>query len=106
MRERAVEEQCVEAATARGAELLKVRFLGRVGLPDRLLILPARPYACVGFVEFKRPGGRVGRHQAMVHAFLRRLSLPFAVIDNLTDFEEFLDGLARLSDQSGRLDDD
>lgn len=95
--EKTLEKKCRELAESRGCELYKVAFRNRVGFPDRLLVVPCRPFALVALLEFKRPGGVVRAHQRLVHEELRRPGLMVGVIDEYEQFEKVVDELQRLA---------
>lgn len=61
-----------------------IKFVPSVsGLPDRIILLPG---GHLFFVELKRPkGGRVADHQKVVHAKLKRLGFPVAVLSSIDE---------------------
>lgn len=61
MLERDVEAYLKRAVKALGGRVRKVRWIGMVGAPDRLVLLPGgyRPF----LIELKRPGKRPTRKQ-------------------------------------------
>lgn len=54
-RERDVEEYLIERVAKLGGETRKLKYQGRDGAPDRLILLPGRHI----FIELKRPQGGV-----------------------------------------------
>jgi len=65
---------------SRGGMCLKVTALGRVGFPDRLVLLPGvRPF----LVETKRIGNTPEAHQTRLHLRLRELGMPVVVFDGV-----------------------
>jgi hypothetical protein len=90
-----VEAQSRRYAKANGCELYKVRFAGRVGFPDRLLVCPpdvsGNSRLLVLAVEFKAPRGRVSDVQHFVHKELRTLGVEVWVISSFENFQERLD---------------
>lgn len=71
-----------------GGEVRKVRWVGRRGAPDRLVMLPAR--ACI-WVELKAPGKEPDPHQLREHARMRAMGQRVEVIDSLAGVEEVLE---------------
>ena len=67
MLERDIEQYLVEQVEARGGQAHKIKFIGRRGAPDRLVILPD---GVMHLVELKRPGGRLSPAQTMFRAAL------------------------------------
>jgi hypothetical protein len=74
MREREVEAYLVRQVKALGGDTRKLKWIGRVGAPDRLLMFPGRPGVYQGWhllVELKKPkGGILEAHQVREHARL------------------------------------
>lgn len=71
MRERDVESYLTTRAKALGGDVRKVRWLGRRGAPDRLVLLQGLHF----YVELKRPGEAVTVQQQREHVRLRRAGL-------------------------------
>ena len=94
-----IEDECVVIAREEGYVLLKVKFSGRVGLPDRLLScsIPRRPSYPPVFilVEFKRVGGRTSTAQELVHRELRQEGMTIWLIDSVETFRSRLHALKR-----------
>ena len=70
-----------------GGEVRKVRFIGRRGAPDRLVMLPGRTV----WVELKAPGKVAAPHQVREHQRMRRMGQRVEVIDSLRGIEVMLD---------------
>ena len=86
MRERDIERYLVQAVKAAGGEVRKVKWIGRHGAPDRLVMLPW----LVGgvWVELKATGKKPEPHQKREHIRMRKLGQNVVVIDSYegTDF--------------------
>ena len=68
MREREVEAYLVRRVKAAGGDTRKVKWIGRVGAPDRLVLISGWHY----LVEVKKPkGGILESHQVREHKRLR-----------------------------------
>jgi hypothetical protein len=111
MRERDIEDYLVKRVNAMGGEVRKVKWIGRRGAPDRLVMLPqqtmpawdgvTRPGAiCNPFpwtraartiwVELKAPGVEPESHQVREHMRMRAMGQRVEVIDSLAGVEELL----------------
>jgi len=104
IRERDIERHLVRRVKELGGEVRKVKWIGRTGAPDRLVMLPARPWVDVVFgiprdkmkppvswwVELKAPGKKPEPHQAREHARMRRMGQRVVVIDSIEGVEELL----------------
>ena len=86
MRENVIENHLVQRAKQLGGEVRKVRWIGRRGAPDRLVMLPGRML----WVELKAPGEKVKPHQAREHERMRAMGQTVAVVDSLDDVEAML----------------
>jgi hypothetical protein len=86
-----------------GGEVRKVRWIGRRGAPDRLVMLPRRrvekwsefqavlPYTIQAktiWVELKAPGVEPEPHQLREHKRMREMGQRVEVIDSLAGVEE------------------
>jgi hypothetical protein len=72
MREREVEAYLVRRVKAAGGDTRKLKWIGRVGAPDRLVLFPTYHF----LVELKKPkGGLLEAHQVREHARLRAAGL-------------------------------
>ena len=87
MRESDIEDYLVRRARALGGEVRKVKWIGRRGAPDRVVMLPgSRLY----WVELKRPGGQADAHQAREHARMRGMGQTVLVVDSLAAINALL----------------
>jgi hypothetical protein len=80
-----LEAACRKRAREVGGWLVKFVSPGHAGVPDRILILPG---GSVWFLEFKRPGAKLGPLQ---ERWKRRLAdHNFRVIQSADEFEDVL----------------
>lgn len=86
MRESAIEKHLAKRVEELGGECRKLRWIGRRGAPDRLVMLPW--LTC--FVELKAPGEVPEPHQAREHERMRRMGQRVEVIDSIEGVEEIL----------------
>ena len=104
MRERDIEAELVKRVKQLGGEIRKVKWVGRDGAPDRVVLLPSK-YDEPGlyfktqpiWVELKRPGGAATfpanaheRKQAREHVRMRRMGQRVEVVDSFERIEEIL----------------
>jgi hypothetical protein len=113
MKERDIENHLVDRAVQLGGEVRKVKWIGRRGAPDRLVMLPAvnvgvrthmgttrmhevRP-AHTLWVELKAPGKKATfpadaheRQQDREHKRMRAMGQRVEVIDSIIGVEELL----------------
>lgn len=85
--EQDVEDDLVKGVEALGGLCLKVKVLGRVGFPDRLVLLPG---GRVIFVELKKPRGKVASWQGRWHEALSRLGFRMGVLWTREMVKDFL----------------
>lgn len=108
MRERDIEDYLKQRVKAMGGETRKVKWIGRDGAPDRLVMLPygwrcsfagaGRPSGLSTiWVELKRPGKLATfpadaheRAQFREHERMRALGQRVVVIDSLAGVDELL----------------
>jgi hypothetical protein len=92
MRERDIEDYLVKRVTAMGGEVRKVKWIGRRGAPDRLVMLehPDHETIITAWVELKAPGEKPKPHQAREHERMRAMGQRVEVIDSLAGVEELL----------------
>lgn len=106
MRESEIENYLVERVKALDGEVRKVKWIGRRGAPDRLVMLPERwfkaPDKHVGierdyrhqptsfWVELKAPGEKAKPHQIREHGRMRRMGQRVVVVDSIEGVEELL----------------
>ena len=97
MRESQIEKHLINRVVELGGEVRKVKWIGRRGAPDRLVMLPAqaefwrhdiRDRAI--WVELKAPGEKPEPHQAREHERMRRMGQRVEVIDSIEGVEELL----------------
>lgn len=93
-RERDIERYLVDRVKALGGEVRKVKWIGRRGAPDRLVMLPARTLAqgidCAWcnpkgraiWVELKAPGKPAEPHQLREHARMGAMGQEVRVVDS------------------------
>ena len=86
MRESDIETYLVERARDRGAEVRKVKWIGRNGAPDRLVMLKNRTI----WVELKAPGEKCKPHQAREHERMRAAGQRVEVVDSFERVDEVL----------------
>jgi hypothetical protein len=84
-RERDVRKYLKKRLKEVGGELRKVRWTGRSGAPDELVMLPAR---CI-WVELKRPGKEPTSQQAREHERLRFCGALVTVLHSREDVDSF-----------------
>lgn len=85
MRESQIEDYLVERVRAMGGEVRKVKWIGRRGAPDRVVMLNGKTV----WVELKAPGEKAKPHQVREHERMQRMGQQVEVIDTL----EGVDGL-------------
>lgn len=94
MRESTIEQYLVDRVKALGGECRKVKWLGRHGAPDRLVMLPQR----IGrleegrtlWVELKAPGEKAKPHQVREHDRMRNMGQRVVVIDSIEGVDHVL----------------
>lgn len=85
MRESLIEEYLVEQVKLAGGECRKVKWIGRRGAPDRLVMLPFLPLRLRPtsvWVELKAPGEKVEPHQGREHKRMIDMGQRVVVIDS------------------------
>ena len=101
MRERDIEQYLVKRVKEEGGEVRKVSWIGRRGAPDRLVMLPQRPWPAGpvrnGFippatiwVELKATGKKAEPHQLREHARMRNMGQRVVVVDSFEQVEDLL----------------
>lgn len=97
MRERDVEQYLVDRVKAMGGEVRKVKWIGRHGAPDRLVMLPPTPLNdCIRlpgrsiWIELKAPGKEPEPHQVREHQRMRSMGQRVEVVDSYERVEEVL----------------
>jgi hypothetical protein len=84
MRERDIEKYLVATVKALGGEIRKLRWIGRVGAPDRVAMLPD---GRLFWIELKRSGASAEAHQAREHARMLRMGQRVLVLDTFDKIE-------------------
>ena len=118
MRERDIERYLCKKAKAIGGEVRKVKWIGRRGAPDRLVMLPARiikdhvterrasgfftvGVRCIAdkhipsllvWVELKAPGKKAEPHQLREHKRMQAIGQRVEVIDSFEGVDKLLGG--------------
>lgn len=94
MRESDIEDYLVKRVKAMGGEVRKVKWIGRIGAPDRLVMLPFIVNGCITcptlWVELKAPGEKARPSQVREHERMRAMGQRVEVIDSLEGVEELL----------------
>ena len=96
MRESDIEKHLVKRVKELGGEVRKVQWIGRVGAPDRLVMLPFKTYILdpeesnTIWVELKAPGAKPRPSQLREHERMRSMGQRVVVIDSLEGVEEML----------------
>jgi hypothetical protein len=92
--EATIERKCETLAQYHGCELFKVKFSGRVGFPDRMLVIPSDAswdgFTRIVLVEFKRPSAKPSPVQTLVHGTFDNLGVPVRVISSVPQFRRLL----------------
>jgi len=78
MRERYIERYLVAQVKQCDGEVRKVKWIGRRGAPDRIVMLPGRTV----WVELKAPGEKCRPHQLREHERMRRMGQRVVVVDS------------------------
>ncbi len=86
MRESQIENYLVERVKALGGECRKLRWIGRNGAPDRIVMLNGQ----VIFIELKAPGEKAKPHQVREHERMRRMGQRVEVVDSFERVDEVL----------------
>jgi len=101
MRERDIERYLCKKVKALGGEVRKVKWIGRRGAPDRLVMMPHRTIAeadlgtYYGFsrmvwVELKAPGKKAEPHQLREHKRMQAMGQRVEVIDSFEGVDNLL----------------
>ena len=96
-RESEIESYLVERVKALGGEVRKVKWIGRHGAPDRLVMLPPTPLGegirlpgIALWVELKAPGEKAKPHQAREHERMRKMGQRVVIVDSFEGVDEVL----------------
>ena len=102
LRERDIERRLVERVKDQRGEVRKVKWVGRDGAPDRVVMLPrTAEHECYAdktiWVEVKRPGAAATfpanaheRKQKREHVRMRRMGQRVEVVDSFEGIERIL----------------
>lgn len=99
MRESAIERYLVKRVKEAGGETRKVKWIGRRGAPDRIVMFPSfkdglwnHRYSALGgiWVEVKRPGGIIEPHQEREHTLMRHMGLSVITISSMEMVDKFV----------------
>lgn len=96
MRESTIENYLCDRVKDLGGEVRKVKWIGRNGAPDRLVMLPfhsrSGPWsACPTiWVELKATGEKAKPHQKREHERMRLMGQRVVVIDSIEGVDEVL----------------
>lgn len=86
MLENKVERHLIKRVREAGGRTRKLRYIGRRGCPDRLVLLPD----IFVMVELKRPGGKLRLGQAKEVEILRASGLRVYCLDSIYDVDCFM----------------
>lgn len=96
MKEAVIEQYLCDRVKELGGEVRKVKWIGRRGAPDRLVMLP-KPFGNSSFplsqtiwVELKAPGEKAKPHQAREHDRMRKMGQRVEVVDSIERVDEVL----------------
>ncbi len=94
MRESEIEKYLVKRVKELGGEVRKVKWIGRNGAPDRLVMLSGRDRFGDAFgtiwVELKATGETPKAHQLREHKRMREMGQRVVVIDSLEGVDALL----------------
>ena len=83
-----IEKYLCDRVKMLGGEVRKVKWIGRRGAPDRLVMLPRLTI----WVELKAPGKVPEPHQAREHKRMRDMGQRVEVIDSMEGVDNLLKG--------------
>ena len=83
MRESEIEDALVARIKALGGECRKVKWIGRNGAPDQLVMIPALVGSITIWVELKAPGQKPRPNQVREHERMQNLGQTVLVIDSI-----------------------
>lgn len=86
IRERDIEDYLVDRVKEAGGEVRKVRWIGRTGAPDRVIMLAGQTV----WVELKAPGKPAKTHQEREHRRMRAMGQRVEVIDSMRGVDNLL----------------
>ncbi len=83
--ERDIEGHLVRRVEAIGGEIRKVKWIGRRGAPDRLVM-----FRGAEFVELKRPGEELEVYQAREHLRMRRHGIKVRMLNSFEGIDAYI----------------
>jgi hypothetical protein len=86
MRESTLEQYLVKTAQSKGGECRKLRWIGRNGAPDRIVMFNGQAI----FIELKAPGEKCRPHQIREHERMRSMGQRVVVVDSFEGVDEIL----------------
>lgn len=91
IRESDIEKYLVKRVKALGGEVRKVKWIGRRGAPDRIVMFYHPMFGGLTFwIELKAPGEKVKPHQAREHDRMRAMGQRVVVVDSFERADEVL----------------
>ena len=93
MRESEIEKYLVKRVKELGGEVRKVKWIGRNGAPDRLVMLPLDQVdwqRSTIWVELKAPSKKAEPHQLREHKRMQAMGQRVEVVDSFERVEEIL----------------
>lgn len=91
IRERDIEKAFTAKVRAAGGEIRKVKWIGRKGAPDRVVMLNGT----VWWIEFKAPGKRPSAQQRSEHRRMTKMGMWVLVVDSMINLEDLPQYYAR-----------
>lgn len=94
-RESDIEKYLCDRVKELGGEVRKVRWIGRNGAPDRIVMMPGKRYidgvrGITLWVELKAPGEKCRPHQIREHERMARMGQRVVVVDSFEGVDEVL----------------
>ena len=90
MRESIIEKYLVKRVKELGGEVRKVKWIGRAGAPDRLVMLPNHWWHRTIWVELKATGKVAEPHQLREHKRMGAVGQYVVVIDSIEGVDALL----------------
>ena len=96
LRESDIEKYLVKMAKSLGGEVRKVKWIGRRGAPDRIVMMPGRATMLTIrkpqtiWIELKAPGVAPEPHQLREHKRMRDMGQHVEVVDSYERVDEVL----------------